>query len=59
MGHRTQPPDHQPSPRDRVAALHRQAAADYAAAQQPGQQAAARLQLAQARAHGNEQAASR
>jgi hypothetical protein len=41
----------------RVAALQRQAAADYAAAQ--ARQAAARDQLALARAHGNEQAASR
>jgi hypothetical protein len=40
----------------RVAALQQQAAADYAQAQNPVQQAAARDQLAEARAHGNEQA---
>ncbi|MCX4827164.1 hypothetical protein OG746_26780 [Streptomyces sp. NBC_01016] len=42
----------------RVAALHQEAAADYATAQNPAQQAAARDQLAEARAHGNEQAAT-
>lgn len=36
---------------DRVAELHRQAAADYAHAQDPVQQAAARTQLALARSH--------
>ncbi|MFF3497399.1 hypothetical protein ACFYWS_39410 [Streptomyces sp. NPDC002795] len=40
----------------RVAELQQQAAADYAKAQNPAQQAAARDQLADARAHGNEQA---
>ncbi|MFS0697786.1 hypothetical protein [Streptomyces nitrosporeus] len=36
---------------DRVAALHREAAADYAAAQNPARQGAARDQLADARVH--------
>ncbi|MFZ3556452.1 MULTISPECIES: hypothetical protein [unclassified Streptomyces] len=40
----------------RVAELQQQAAADYAKAQDPAQQAAARDALAIARAHGNEQA---
>jgi hypothetical protein len=44
---------------DTVAALHAQAAADYATAQDPNRQAAAREQLGQARANGNAAAASR
>ncbi|MFI8300013.1 hypothetical protein ACIGCZ_29215 [Streptomyces nigra] len=52
----TQP---QPSSGDAVAALHAAAARDYARAQDPTQQAAARNQLADARAHGNEQAGNR
>jgi hypothetical protein len=39
---------------ERVAELQRQAAEDYAKAQDAEQQAAARDQLAHARAHGNE-----
>jgi hypothetical protein len=42
----------------RVTALQQQAA-DYARAQDPATQAAARNQLALARAHGNEQAGTR
>ncbi|WP_327671857.1 MULTISPECIES: hypothetical protein [unclassified Streptomyces] len=45
-----------PTEAERVAALQEQAAADYAQAQDPAQQAAARDQLAIARTHGNEQA---
>lgn len=48
----------EPTEAERVAALQKQAAADYATAQNPAQQAAARDQLAEARAHGNEQAAT-
>lgn len=44
---------------ERVAALQAQAAADYARAQAAAQQAAARDQLAFARAHGNEQGGAR
>lgn len=47
----------QPTEAERVAALQQQAAADYARAQ--AAQAAARDQLALARAHGNEQAGNR
>ncbi|MGY0023735.1 hypothetical protein ACVHNB_32795 [Streptomyces sp. YJ-C3] len=43
----------------RVAELQRKAAEDYAKAQAAAQQAAARNQLAEARAHGNEQAGNR
>jgi hypothetical protein len=43
----------------RVTALQQQAAADYARAQDPATQAAARDQLALARAHGNEQGGTR
>ncbi|MFJ9128918.1 hypothetical protein ACIRJS_32935 [Streptomyces sp. NPDC102340] len=46
----------EPTEAERVAALHQEAAADYSTAQNPAQQAAARDQLAHARAHGNEQA---
>lgn len=45
----------QPTEAERVAALQREAAATYARAQQQRQQAAARDQLALARAHGNQQ----
>ncbi|MEV8349035.1 hypothetical protein ACFVTT_15740 [Streptomyces niveus] len=41
----------QPTEAERVAALQREAAADYAKAQDPAQQGAARDQLALARAH--------
>ncbi|MHC5259891.1 hypothetical protein ACYSUO_18595 [Streptomyces sp. UC4497] len=47
-----------PTEAERVAELQKQAAADYAKAQNPAQQAAARDQLAHARAHGNEQAST-
>ncbi len=43
---------------ERVAALHRQAAADYAAAQSPARRAAARDQHALALAHAQESAAA-
>ena len=57
MGHATDQTPAQPTPQERVAALHREAANDYAAAQssRPG----ARDQLAFARIHGNEQAGNR
>lgn len=44
----------EPTEAERVAELQRQAAEDYARAQEAAQQAAARDQLAHARAHGNE-----
>jgi hypothetical protein len=46
----------EPTEAERVAELQREAAEQYAAAQTAEQQAAARDQLAIARAHGNEQA---
>jgi NOL1/NOP2/fmu family ribosome biogenesis protein len=46
----------EPTEAERVAELHQQAAADYARAQDAATQAAARDQLALARAHGNESA---
>ncbi|MBA4865940.1 hypothetical protein H1V43_32265 [Streptomyces sp. PSKA54] len=49
----------EPTEAERVAELHRQAAADYAKAQDPATQAAASDQLALARAHGNEQGGTR
>lgn len=59
MGHATDQPPEQPSPQERVAALQQQAAADYAAAQTQRSQAAARDQLALARAHAQEAAGNR
>jgi hypothetical protein len=53
---RTDQPTPRPTPQERVAALHREAAADYAAAQTS--RAGGRDQLAFARIHGNEQAAN-
>jgi hypothetical protein len=49
----------QPTEAERVAALQRQAAADYARAQAAAQQSAARNQLAMARAHAQEAAGNR
>ncbi|MEV0526022.1 hypothetical protein AB0I66_21535 [Streptomyces sp. NPDC050439] len=51
----------EPTEAERVAALQLQAAADYAKAQalRAEQEAAARDQLAHARAHGNEQGGTR
>lgn len=57
MAHRTDQHPAQPSPQERVAALHREAADAYAAAQ--GSRPGARDQLAFARIHGNEQAGNR
>ncbi|WP_210534440.1 hypothetical protein [Streptomyces scabiei] len=57
MGHRTDQTPAQPSPAERVAALHREAADVYATAQ--AQRAGARDQLAFARIHGNEAAGAR
>lgn len=48
-----------PTEADRVAALQQQAAADYAAAHTQRSQAAARDQLALARAHAQEAAGAR
>jgi len=59
MAHRTDQTPAQPSPAERVAALHREAAADYATAHTQRSQAAARDQLALARAHAQEAAGNR
>ncbi|MDX3162414.1 hypothetical protein PV516_01185 [Streptomyces scabiei] len=56
MAHRTDQPTPEPSPAERVAALHRAAAADYATR---AKQADCRNQLAEARIHGNEAAGTR
>ncbi|MFH9072698.1 hypothetical protein [Streptomyces alboflavus] len=48
----------QPTEVERIAALQQAAARDYAHAHDPATQAAARDQLALARAHGAEQAAT-
>lgn len=57
MGHATEQPG--TTEAQRVAALHQQAAADYAAAQSATQQAAARNQLAMARCHAQVAAGAR
>lgn len=46
----------QPTKAERVAALHRDAAADYATGKDPARQEAARNQLADAREHAAESA---
>ena len=49
----------QPTEAERVAELQREAAADYAAAQNPATQAEARIQLGLARTHANQAAGTR
>lgn len=57
---RTHPTPAQPTPEaERVAALHREAAAAYAAANTATARAEARIQLGLARTHANGQAATR